>query len=62
LYSLGVTLLHLILIFPEPKNRNSYATTFSMSDVGDVLALFDNWASKFVKNKQKDFNFILYTT
>jgi hypothetical protein len=37
-YALGITLLHLILTFPgEPKNRNHYATTFSMSEIDDVL-------------------------
>ncbi len=57
-YALGITLLHLILTFGgEPKNRNNYAATFTMSDASDVLLLFDNWANKFVLNKHKDFNF-----
>lgn len=57
-YALGVTLLHLILAFPgEPKNRNLYASTFGMSDVSHVLALFDDWANKLVRNKHKDFVF-----
>lgn len=37
-YALGMTLLHLILTFPgEPKTRNSYAATFGMSEVYEVL-------------------------
>lgn len=60
-YALGVTLLHLVLAFPgEPKNRNLYANTFAMSDIEDVLMLFDNWANKLVKNKNKDFVFQNY--
>jgi len=55
--------LHLILTFGgEPKNRNHYTTTFTMSDVSDVLQLFDNWANKFVKNKHKDFNFSAFAS
>jgi hypothetical protein len=51
-------LLHLILTFPgEPKTRNSYAATFGMSEVREVLQLFDNWANKYVKNKHKEFVF-----
>lgn len=57
-YALGVTLLHLILTFPgEPKNRNQYTATFGMSDIEDIMFLFDNWSNKFVKNKNKEFTF-----
>ena len=61
MYSSDITLLHLILTFPgEPKNRNHYATTFGMSDIEDVLMLFNTWANKYVKNKHKEFNFEFY--
>ena len=57
-YALGVTLLHLILAFPgEPKNRNLYTNTFAISDISDVLLLFDSWAVKLVKNNDPEFNF-----
>ncbi|CAD8124390.1 unnamed protein product [Paramecium sonneborni] len=60
-YALGVTLLHLILAFPgEPKNRNLYTNTFAISDISDVLLLFDSWAVKLVKNKHPEFNFQQY--
>ncbi len=28
-----------------------------MSDIDDVLYLFDTWSNKYVKNKPKEFNF-----
>lgn len=57
-FALGITLLHLVLTFPgEPKIRNHYATTFGMSDIKDVLSLFDNWATKYVRNRNQEFNF-----
>lgn len=60
-YAIGVTLLHLVLTFPgEPKNRNHYAKTFTMSDTNDVAPLFDNWANKFVKNKHPEFTFAAF--
>lgn len=31
-----------------------------MSEVEDVLLLFDNWTNKFVKNKSKDFSFAAF--
>lgn len=52
----------MILTFSgEPKNRNHYATTFGMSDIEDVLSLFDIWSNKFVKNKNKEFTFASFT-
>lgn len=60
-YAIGVTLLHLVLTFPgEPKNRNHYAKTFTISDPNDVAPLFDNWANKFVKNRHPGFTFAAY--
>lgn len=57
-YALAITLLHLIITFPgDPSNRNHYSTTFTMSDVDDVIFLFDSWTGKYVKNKPKEFNF-----
>jgi hypothetical protein len=55
-YGIGVLLLHLILTFPgEPKNRNHYVKTFSVSDPDDVYPLFDSWATKLVRNRHPDF-------
>ncbi len=52
-----------MLTFPgEPRNRNHYATTFSMSDIDDILQLINTWANKYVKNKPKDFNFSHFLT
>ena len=57
-YGIGVLLLHLILTFPgEPKNRNHYVKTFSMSDTNDVYPLFDSWATKLVRNRNPEFRF-----
>lgn len=48
----------MILAFPgEPKNRNLYTSTFAISEIRDVLLLFDSWATKLVKNRHPDFNF-----
>lgn len=32
-YALGIIILHLVIAFPgDPKNRNHYAKTFTISD------------------------------